>query len=71
MQRESTIRSVLKAVSWRFLATAITVTLVWLFTKRTELALSIGGLEMTSKLIAYFLHERMWNKIDLGRQEND
>ena len=71
MHKESTLRSILKTISWRFWATAITFSLVWFFTKRLELALSIGGLEMTSKLAAYYLHERAWNRIDLGKHEAD
>ncbi len=71
MYKESSVRSILKTVSWRLWATAITVILVWLFTKQAELALSIGGLEMSSKLIAYFLHERIWNNINMGRQETN
>jgi adenylylsulfate kinase len=69
MYRETTFRSVLKTITWRLWATAITILLVWLFTKKLELAFSIGALELTSKLIAYFIHERIWDKVNIGRQE--
>jgi uncharacterized membrane protein len=30
------------------------------------MALSIGGLEVFTKMILYFLHERIWYKIPFG-----
>jgi adenylylsulfate kinase len=69
MYKETTFRSVLKTITWRLWATAITILLVWLFTRKLELAFSIGGLEVTSKLVAYFIHERIWDKINIGRRE--
>jgi len=69
MYKETTFRSIIKTITWRIWATAITILLVWLFTRKLELAFSIGGLEVTSKLIAYFIHERIWDKINIGRRE--
>ena len=69
MYKETTFRSIIKTITWRIWATAITILLVWIFTKKMELAFSIGGLEVTSKLVAYFIHERIWDKINVGRRE--
>jgi adenylylsulfate kinase len=69
MYKETTFRSIIKTITWRLWATAITILLVWLFTRKLELAFSIGGLEVTSKLIAYFIHERIWDRINIGRRE--
>jgi adenylylsulfate kinase len=69
MYKETTFRSVIKAITWRIWATTITIVLVWLFTHKMELAFSVGGLELTSKLIAYFFHERLWDRINIGRRE--
>jgi adenylylsulfate kinase len=69
MYKETTFRSIIKTITWRVWATAITMALVWIFTKKMELVFSIGGLEVTSKLIAYFIHERIWDKINIGRRE--
>jgi adenylylsulfate kinase len=70
MYKETTFRSILKTITWRLWATTITILLVWLFTRKMELAFSIGGLELTSKLIAYFVHERIWDRINIGRRES-
>ena len=71
MYKETTFRSILKTITWRLWATTITILLVWLFTHKLELAFSIGGLEVTSKLVAYFIHERIWDRINIGKRETD
>lgn len=65
--RESNARAILKAFSWRFLATVATICLVYLFTGELALAAAVGGIEVFLKLALYFLHERMWNVIPFGR----
>jgi adenylylsulfate kinase len=69
MFRESSLRSAIKAVSWRFWATVTTMVLVYLFTGTLKIALAIGGLEVVLKMIIYFFHERTWDKIRYGRKE--
>jgi len=69
MFRETKGRSLLKTISWRFWATLTTIALVLLFVGKTEIALSIGGLEVVLKMIIYFFHERAWDKIKIGRKE--
>lgn len=65
-QVETKSRSVLKSVSWRITATLTTVVLVLLFSGETELALTIGGIEIVSKLAIYYAHERAWGRIKYG-----
>jgi uncharacterized membrane protein len=65
---ESKVRSFVKAISWRVLATFITVSIAYLLTGETVIALEIGFLDLVIKLIAYFLHERIWGKIKLGKK---
>ncbi len=69
MFRESHLRSAIKAVSWRFWATVTTMLLVYLFTGTIEVALAIGGLEVVLKMLIFYLHERTWDKIRLGKKE--
>ncbi len=63
---ERSIRSVAKAVSWRFVATATTFSIVYLLTGQLVLALEVGGLEALSKLVLYYLHERAWTRQGWG-----
>ena len=60
-------RSVAKAVSWRTTGTVDTIVVSWVVTGRLTLALSIGGVEIVTKMILYYLHERLWNRVSWGR----
>ena len=58
--RESRKRSLLKAVSWRMLATATTIIIAWAVYRDIRPALAIGGIEFLAKFLVYYLHERVW-----------
>lgn len=60
-------RSILKAISWRCIATFATISIVFVFTKKLILALEIGLVEVTAKIIFYYLHERMWGRVKWGK----
>ena len=68
MFEESPMRSIVKAVSWRVIATVTTTLLVWLFTREVALALTVGAFEAVAKMALYFLHERAWNRLRFGRR---
>ncbi|RMF46553.1 MAG: adenylyl-sulfate kinase [Deltaproteobacteria bacterium] len=69
MQVETHARSVLKAVSWRTLATLTTALIVFVFTGEFALALTVGVLEVFAKMALYVFHERAWQKIRWGKQD--
>jgi uncharacterized membrane protein len=64
---ERPIRSLAKAVSWRVTGSVDTVLLSWLFTADLRIAAAIGLTEVVTKMVLYYLHERAWNRISLGR----
>ena len=66
---EKHYRSVVKAISWRIMGTMDTIVVSFLVTGRIKLALSIGLVELFTKIVFYYVHERAWNKIPLGRYE--
>jgi uncharacterized membrane protein len=65
---ETHTRSVLKAISWRTLGTFDTFAISWFMTGRVEIAGSIAGLEVATKIAWYYLHERVWTAIPWGRR---
>jgi uncharacterized membrane protein len=67
---ETHARSVLKAISWRTLGTLDTFAISWLLTGRVEIAGSIAGLEIATKILWYYLHERIWATIRWGRRDH-
>ena len=60
-------RSTFKTITWRIIATITTASLVYLLTKEITVTLSIGILEIIIKMAFYFVHERVWNSINLGK----
>ena len=57
------LRSLLKTVSWRIVGTLDTITISYVITGEVRSALSIGGIEVFSKMILYYFHERLWAKV--------
>ncbi|MEN8146974.1 MAG: DUF2061 domain-containing protein [Campylobacterota bacterium] len=64
---EKAYRSVVKTVSWRILGTIDTMVISYLITGSLMMAASIGSIEVVTKMILYYFHERAWNKINIGR----
>ncbi|MFD1551016.1 hypothetical protein DNU06_04555 [Putridiphycobacter roseus] len=64
---EKPIRSIIKSISWRTVGTIDTVLISWFVTGTLSLAFSIGAIELLTKMLLYFLHERMWNTISWGK----
>ena len=70
-KKESHIRSILKGISWRFIATTDTILIVLLITClmgacSVENALKIGLIEFVIKLAIYYFHERIWQQFRKG-----
>ena len=61
------VRSLAKAVSWRITGSLDTIMLAWLFTNEIGVAVSIGMTEVVTKIVLYYFHERIWNRISLGK----
>ena len=64
--RDSRLRSVLKALSWRVLATLTTIAIAYFIVGDVKVALKIGAVEVVVKMLIYYLHERAWAKVPLG-----
>jgi uncharacterized membrane protein len=64
---DKNIRSIIKALSWRLVASLITIILVFFITKEIALSIGVGVLDVSYKLVFYYLHERTWNLIKWGK----
>jgi len=64
--RDSHLRSILKAVSWRVVGTVDTMLIAYFWTGQVGKALVIGATEVLTKIGLYYLHERLWARIPLG-----
>jgi uncharacterized membrane protein len=65
---ETHTRSVLKAISWRTMGTLDTFAISWFLTGKVQIAGSIAGLELITKIAWYYLHERVWAAVQWGRR---
>jgi uncharacterized membrane protein len=64
-------RHLIKTITWRVIGTIDTIILGWLLTGSLKIGLSIGGVEVITKMVLYFLHERVWYKwIKFGLDKN-
>jgi uncharacterized membrane protein len=57
------VKSVIKAVSWRIVGTIDTMIISYFITGRITVAISIGSVEVITKTILYYFHERVWAHI--------
>ncbi|MHA7830331.1 MAG: DUF2061 domain-containing protein [Flagellimonas sp.] len=64
---ESPKRSVVKSISWRIVGTLDTILISWAVTGTLSMAFSIGLVELVTKMVLYFFHERIWNSIKWGK----
>ena len=64
------LRSLLKAISWRIVGTLDTMALGWIITGNPIMGLKIGALELFTKFILYYFHERIWLRFKFGTENN-
>ena len=66
MTGESSWRSLAKAFCWRAVGSFGTVTLAFTLTHDSALTAIIGGGEVLTKIVVFYLHERVWARIGFG-----
>jgi len=59
---DTNIKSFIKSISWRIVGTIDTIIISFIITGQLSMALSIGSVEVVSKILLYYLHERAWEK---------
>ena len=64
-------RHLIKTFSWRGIGTIDTILFGWLITGNPLTGLKIGGIEMLSKMLLYYGHEKLWYKINYGLDQRN
>ncbi|WPZ08573.1 DUF2061 domain-containing protein [Roseivirga spongicola] len=64
---DSNLKSLLKTVSWRVVGTIDTMVISYIITGNFATAFSIGSVEVVTKMILYYLHERVWATIKVRK----
>ncbi len=68
MYKETNLRSIVKGISWRFVATGTTVTIVYLFFGQLEMAIAAGLMETVLKVGLFWGHEKVWQRVRFGKK---
>jgi adenylylsulfate kinase len=64
---ETHLRSVMKGMSWRLVATMVTTIVVFIYSGELAAAAIVGSLDAIVKIGLYWGHERIWQRIHWGR----
>lgn len=64
--KESRMRSLIKGITWRILGTIDTIVISYFITGSWTFAFSIGSIEVISKVVLYYFHERIWQMLPRG-----
>jgi uncharacterized membrane protein len=65
--RDKPWRSLLKTISWRIIATITTMIIAYSITGQLTWAFSIGAIEVVTKIVLGYYHERAWERLKIGR----
>ena len=68
--KDAHLRSIIKAISYRLLASIATSAIVFAFTRKIVLSLSIGAIEAVVKIACYYMHERLWSFVSFGKKKH-
>ncbi len=61
-------RSLVKAVTFRIIATTAELIITFLITHRYDITLGVVVISDIATTLLYYFHERLWNKIRWGRK---
>jgi uncharacterized membrane protein len=65
--RETALRSFVKAYSYRCCGTLTTIVISYIVTGQIVVSLAIGATEMVIKPFIYWCHERVWSRVNWGK----
>jgi uncharacterized membrane protein len=64
-------RHILKTITWRIIGTLDTMLIAWIISGDPMIGISIGGVELFTKMFLYYIHERAWYKSNFGVEKKD
>lgn len=65
---ETKTRSLIKTITWRIVATLVTLSAVYFFTEEIDSSVKITLTAAVLSMVVYYIHERAWNMRDWGRK---
>jgi len=69
--QEHRARSITKAITYRLVILVLDFTVIYLLTGRVEVAFGFMLLSNVYTSIAYYFHERIWNRVNWGKKKSN
>lgn len=66
---ETRKRSIIKTIIWRFIATTVTILVAYVWFGEWSSSIYLGIAANGLKTMLYYMHERIWDRIDFGRKK--
>jgi len=60
-------RTLVKTLTWRIIAFLTTIVIVYIYSRDVKESLVVGVTANLLKMIFYYVHERVWNRLEFGR----
>ncbi len=64
-------RHLVKAITWRIIASATTFIIGWIVTGDMQFGIAIGAVDVLIKIVLYYFHERLWYQSKFGIIKDD
>ena len=64
-------RHIAKTITWRIIGTIDTIILGWVISGDPTIGLTVGGVELITKMILYYFHERVWYSFNYGLNKDN
>jgi uncharacterized membrane protein len=56
---------IIKTITWRVIATSITISVSYIITGSLEIAGTVGAIDAAIKMMGYYAHENIWDRIQV------
>lgn len=66
-QGEYSYRSWTKAFSYRIVGSLYSFVVLYLVSGKLLISLSLSAIEVVSKIVIFYFHERVWDKLSFGK----
>ncbi|GAB2497585.1 MULTISPECIES: DUF2061 domain-containing protein [Algoriphagus] len=66
---DSNLKSIAKSISWRIVGTLDTMVISYIITGQLVMAVSIGSVEVVTKILLYYVHERVWENVTKTKKD--
>ncbi len=60
-------RTLVKTITWRVIAVFTTIAVVYVYSGDAKESVIVGGAANFLKVFFYYIHERIWNRLQFGR----